>query len=216
MLIIWRKITRQNGRLKFLTKVGCSMHSNDNGQNSDPYNKGGFYAFIFSMVFSLLFFVYISFIHPGVDLKEIPESELQAEQTLAEGGDSSEPAAKAVDVSNVKEPWISSEDLVTHGATVYKTNCAICHGAKGAGDGMAGKSLNPPPRNLIEGGWKKGGDRIALYTTLQKGLEGTSMAAFGHLPKVDRWALVHWIRSISKDVEKDEDSIVAAFANGAE
>ncbi|MEO0335513.1 MAG: cytochrome c [Pseudomonadota bacterium] len=191
--------------------------SNDSHNTEDSYNRGGFYAFIFSMGFSLLFFVYIAFVHPGVDLKEIPESEMQAEQTLADGGDApAEGQAKKVDVSNVKDPWMSSEDLIAHGSAVYKTNCAICHGAKGLGDGMAGKGLNPPPRNLVEGGWKNGGTRIALYETLQKGLEGTSMAAFGHLPKVDRWALVHWIQSVSKDVAKDDDSKVAAFAKGAE
>ncbi|NQZ01010.1 MAG: c-type cytochrome [Bdellovibrionales bacterium] len=192
------------------------MSNDDHNQSEDTYNKGGFYAFLFSMGFSLLFFVYIAFVHPGVDLKEIPESEMQAEQTLAEGGEAEAEPAKKVDVSNVKEPWLTSEDLVAHGATVYKTNCAICHGDKGLGDGMAGKGLNPPPRNLVEGGWKNGGSRIALYETLQKGLEGTSMAAFGHLPKVDRWALVHWIQSVSKDVTPDEDSKVAAFAKGAE
>lgn len=196
------------------TKAGCRMQSDDHSQ--DTYNKGGFYAFLFSMGFSLLFFVYIAFVHPGVDLKEIPESELQAEQTLAEGGEVGKLQSKKVDVSGVKNPWVSSDDLIAHGAGVYKTNCAICHGDAGAGDGMAGKSLNPPPRNLIEGGWTNGGTRIALYGTLQKGLEGTSMAAFGHLPKVDRWALVHWIQSISKDVPKDDDSKVAAFAKGAE
>ena len=192
------------------------MSNDDHNQSEDTYNKGGFYAFLFSMGFSLLFFVYIAFVHPGVDLKEIPESEMQAEQTLAEGGEAEAEPAKKVDVSNVKEPWLTSEDLVAHGATVYKTNCAICHGDKGLGDGMAGKGVNPPPRNLVEGGWKNGGSRIALYETLQKGLEGTSMAAFGHLPKVDRWALVHWIQSVSKDVTPDEDSKVAAFAKGAE
>ena len=181
--------------------------------NNDPYNRGGFIAFLFSMGFSLLFFVYISFIHEGVDLKEVPESEVGAEQTLADG---EKAAPKKVDVSGVKDPWMSSEDMILHGAAVYKTNCAICHGPKGEGNGPAGQGLVPPPRNLIAGGWKAGGSRTALYTTLQKGLEGTSMAAFGHLPKIDRWALVHWIQSISKDVTKDDDAKVAEFAKSAE
>ncbi len=183
-------------------------------QAEDTYNRGGFLAFLFSMAFSLSFFVYISFIHPGVDLKEVPESAVEVEQTIA-GGEAA-PTTEKVDVSNVTDPWMPSDAMVAHGAAVYKTNCAICHGDKGAGDGPAGAGLVPRPRNLIEGGWKKGGTRVALYETLQKGLEGTSMAAFGHLPKVDRWALVHWIRSITKDKKNLGDKDVAQFAETAE
>ena len=84
------------------------------------------------------------------------------------------------------------------------------------GDGAAGKALNPPPRNLVEGGWKVGGDRVALFKTLQLGIEGTSMAAFGHIPKNDRWAMVHFIRSITKDKTKDDDTKVEEFAKTAE
>lgn len=182
-------------------------------QSGDPYNRGGFIAFIFSMVFSLAFFVYVSFVHPGVDLKEVPESAVGAEQTLA--GDAGA-ATKKVDVSNVTEPWVSSDDLVAHGAAVFKTNCAVCHGDTGAGNGPAGMGLIPKPRNLIEGGWKRGGGQIALYETLQKGLEGTSMAAFAHLPKVDRWALVHWMQSITKDKQTDDPAKVAEFGKTAE
>jgi len=41
------------------------------------YNRGGFIAFMFSMVFTLAFFVYIAFIHPGVDLHEIQPAAIQ-------------------------------------------------------------------------------------------------------------------------------------------
>ena len=39
------------------------------------YNRGGMIAFAFSMITTLLFFVYVAFIHSGVDLKEIPSAE---------------------------------------------------------------------------------------------------------------------------------------------
>lgn len=184
-------------------------------QSQDTYNRGGFIAFIFSMAFSLLFFVYISFIHPGVDLKEIPESEVEETGLVIADGEA--PAAeKKIDVSSVADPWMSSEDMIAHGAKVYKTNCAICHGDKGMGDGAAGAGLVPKPRNLVEGQWKVGGTRVSLYTTLLKGLEGTSMAAFAHIPKNERWALVHWMRSITKNKKDEPDDKVAEFAKGAE
>lgn len=35
------------------------------------YNRSGYLAFMFCMAFTIIFFVYIAFIHPGVDLKEL-------------------------------------------------------------------------------------------------------------------------------------------------
>ena len=42
------------------------------------------------------------------------------------------------------------------------------------------------------------------------------MAAFAHIPKNDRWAMVHFIRSISKNKVNDEDAEVEEFAKTAE
>lgn len=43
------------------------------------YNKGGFQAFVFTMVATMLFFIYIAFIHPGVDLQELEQAKKAAE-----------------------------------------------------------------------------------------------------------------------------------------
>lgn len=45
------------------------------------YNRGGMLAFSFSMVATLVFFVYVAFIHSGVDLKELEQSQPKAEKT---------------------------------------------------------------------------------------------------------------------------------------
>jgi len=42
------------------------------------YNRGGMIAFMGSMAFTIVFFIYIAFLHPGVDLKEI---QVPTEQT---------------------------------------------------------------------------------------------------------------------------------------
>ena len=167
----------------------------------DPYNKGGFLAFAFSVTFCLIFFFYIAFIHPGVDLKEVAVE--------AEAADSNKLAPQA-------KPWEESEPLVAQGQKVYKQNCAICHGDSGKGDGAAGVALKPPPRNLVEGKWTAGGTSKDLFTTLQNGLPGTTMAPFKHLPKNDRWAMVQYIRSITQNKEPDDAEQLAQFAETAE
>src|SRR5690606_12048569 len=95
---------------------------------------------------------------------------------------------------------------------VFANNCAVCHGNGGEGDGPAGMSLIPKPRNLVEGGWSKGGTSMALFKTVSEGMPGTSMAAFGHIPLADRWALVQFISPITKDKPTDNASTIAKIA----
>ena len=38
------------------------------------YNRGGMLAFSFSMVITMAFFVYVAFVHSGVDLKELQDA----------------------------------------------------------------------------------------------------------------------------------------------
>jgi mono/diheme cytochrome c family protein len=176
----------------------------------DSYNRGGYIAFLFSMVFSLLFFVYITIFHPGIDLKEVtPAPAPGAEQKVAEA------TAAEVDISKIEKPWVENSDMAAHGAKVFANTCAICHGPKGLGDGPAGNTLKPPPRNFVEGKWKVGGDSIHLYQTIQNGIPGSSMAPFGTLPSADRWALVQFIRSITQNKIKDDPAKLEAFAKTA-
>ncbi len=44
------------------------------------YNRGGYIAFMFSMAFTMAFFIYIAFLHPGINLNEIQKQEIQKEQ----------------------------------------------------------------------------------------------------------------------------------------
>jgi len=182
-------------------------------KEKDTYNKGGFIAFLFSIIFCLAFFTYIAVIHPGVDLDQVQEeAATQADQVLTDSGVGQ---AKSFDMASVEKPWVEDPDIAGHGAAIYKTNCAVCHGNEGKGDGPAGAALQPPPRNLVEGKWKKGGTSEQLFVTLQKGIEGGSMASFAHLPAGDRWALVQFIRSITKDKPADDANKLEAFAKTA-
>jgi len=176
--------------------------------NRDDYNKGGLYAFVGTVAFCLIFFVYISFIHPGIDLKEVQEAgPAGAAPVMA--------AAVDPDVSKIAKPWVENADMVAHGKIVFKNNCAVCHGDTGLGDGVAGKALVPPPRNFVEGKWRYSGTSDGLFHTLQVGSPGTSMVAWTGIPVVDRWAVVQFIRSITKNKIADDPAKLEAFAKTA-
>lgn len=174
-------------------------------ENRDQYNHGGMLAFLFSMAFVFVFFIYIVAIHPGVDLQEnIQDPPTETQAIIAE-----------VDVSKITEPWVPNPDMVTHGAKLFAQNCAMCHGAEGKGDGAAGQALNPKPRNLVTGPWKVGGGYTGWYQVVTQGIPGTSMAAYGHLKPVDRWALVQFIDSITTAKVNEDPAKIAEFAKTA-
>lgn len=180
------------------------------GLDKNNYNRGGFLAFMFCMVASTVFFIYISFIHPGIHLDK-PKIKAEVGVTIAEAG---APAA-AADMSTNPTPWKSSPEFIDYGKSKYKMNCGVCHGDSGMGDGPAGASLNPKPRNLVEGKWKKSGSAKDLFIVVRDGLPGTLMAPFKHIPVVDRWAIVHYVRSISKNAKpEDKPADLEKFAKG--
>ncbi len=176
-------------------------------ESSDVHNRGGFAAFIFSMVFVFAFFAYIAFIHPGVDL---------GENVVDPNAATDKPAGPVFKIADIKEPWVSTPEIITYGQKQYKMNCATCHGDSGKGDGPAGGGLTPKPRNLVEGKWTQGDSLIAHFNVVANGIPNSSMAAFKHLKVADRWAILHFIESITENKSKDDPAKVAEFAKTAQ
>lgn len=173
----------------------------------DEYNRAGFTAFLFAMAFCFAFFFYLVVINRGVDL---------GENVVDPNAPVAENAAPVFDISQVKEPWVFTPEIVAHGEKTFKANCAMCHGEKGLGDGAAGAALNPRPRNLVEGKWTQGEGVIAHFKVLQNGIAGGSMASYSHFKAADRWALVAYIESITNNKSKDTPAAIAEFAKTAQ
>lgn len=171
------------------------------------YNKGGLFILLGSVFFSFAWFAYLIIFSPPMELAQLEgESQTVVPADKTQGD---------VDLSQIETPWISSESLVSHGSKVYQTYCASCHGKTGQGDGLAAKGLKPPPRNLIKGDWKQGGGSIDLYKTLVQGVPDSSMVSFSYLSKMDRWALVHYVQSITENKKEDDIKELEEFAKTA-
>lgn len=116
---------------------------------------------------------------------------------------------EGVDVAEVSKP---TEELLAKGKELYSANCASCHGDGGLGDGAAGETLNPPPRNFTDSeGWKNGRKISEMYVTLEEGIAGTGMAAYEYLPVKDRFAIIHYTRAFIEDPPQDTEEELATL-----
>lgn len=103
----------------------------------------------------------------------------------------------------------STPKLLADGKMIFETQCSVCHGMSGKGDGPAAASLTPRPRDFTLGEWKNGGKPTQIFQTITHGLG--AMPSFAALPVDQRWSLVHYIRSFSQNRQEDTaEDIIAA------
>jgi mono/diheme cytochrome c family protein len=95
------------------------------------------------------------------------------------------------------------EAMLARGLTLYAASCAACHGEQGLGDGSAAYLLYPKPRNFAEGQFRITSTKSGLPSdedlmqVLRRGMPGSAMPSWGHLPEQDLRALVVAVRELA-------------------
>jgi cytochrome c oxidase cbb3-type subunit 2 len=98
----------------------------------------------------------------------------------------------------------ASAELVELGKATYRKQCLACHGANGDGEGEAAYLLYPRPRDFTSGQfrlvstWEGVPTDEDLFRAISRGMPGSGMPSWGHLPERTRWGLVHYVKSFSK------------------
>jgi len=117
--------------------------------------------------------------------------------TCALVGDQSEVESRPIDEQTAPE-----NAVLKRGAKLFANQCAICHGDRGDGQGKFAYLMNPRPRDFHAGKFKisttanmipSDGD---LFRTISRGMPGSAMPPWGHLPESDIDALVQYVRDI--------------------
>ena len=101
---------------------------------------------------------------------------------------------------------LNASETVALGKEVYLRRCVGCHGAKGDGNGVSARFLNPKPRNFTTGIFKfrstAGGPTSLpsdtdLFITLSHGLWGTAMPPWYEMQAPERLAVIQYIKTFS-------------------
>ncbi len=104
------------------------------------------------------------------------------------------------DADAVKNPVKDNATATADGKKLYTQYCAVCHGAKGKGDGPAGIALTPRPADHSSARIQSQTDG-AIYWKITTGK--APMASY-KVPLKDeqRWELVNYIRELGKPAAK--------------
>jgi mono/diheme cytochrome c family protein len=88
-------------------------------------------------------------------------------------------------------------DAAGEGARVFQTNCQMCHGPQGHGDGPASGSLEPKPKNLAL--LQESAADDYLFWRISEGRPGTAMVAWkGILTEEQIWQLISFLHTLEK------------------
>jgi len=96
-------------------------------------------------------------------------------------------------------PLKPTSENIAEGKRLYEQNCAACHGAKGLGDGPAGKSLNPPAADIAATVQMPMASDAYLYWTIAEGGAplGTAMPPYKSVLKEEQiWKLITYLREL--------------------
>jgi mono/diheme cytochrome c family protein len=104
---------------------------------------------------------------------------------------------------NPLPPGPADPALLALGKTTYEKQCMACHGPAGRGDGEAAYLLYPKPRDFTEAQyrlvstWERTPTDRELFRTISRGMPGSAMPSWEHLPERTRWSLVAYVKSFA-------------------
>jgi mono/diheme cytochrome c family protein len=102
------------------------------------------------------------------------------------------------------KPGPAPAEYTVWGKQLFDNHCAQCHGEQGDGKGLAAKLLYPKPRDFREGKFRlvTTMNRVPsdedLMQAITRGMPGSAMLPFGHLPESDRKQLVAYVRHLTR------------------
>lgn len=102
------------------------------------------------------------------------------------------------EASAVPNPISASDESVASGEEVFATNCALCHGETGEGDGPAAAALAVPPADLHEDHVQGLTDGALFYIISHSEPDSPMPAWEDVLSEDERWHVINFLRTFSE------------------
>jgi len=99
-------------------------------------------------------------------------------------------------------PLDARKSAADAGHSLYAQHCATCHGAAGKGDGPGAGAMLPAPFDFTApwfAGMREPPGPAVLYAIVARGIDGTTMRAFGELGPWERLAVLAYITRLPGD-----------------
>jgi mono/diheme cytochrome c family protein len=95
-----------------------------------------------------------------------------------------------------QNPTPDTAETIERGRVLFQANCAICHGARGLGDGPQAFLLRPRPVNLqLHVPQHATGE---VFYWISEGVAGTGMPAWKEtLSQTQRWEIVRYVEALA-------------------
>jgi mono/diheme cytochrome c family protein len=107
------------------------------------------------------------------------------------------PAAKSGDVGKSANPVKPTAESLALGKRFYGTDCEMCHGKEGAGDGDLAVELKLKLKDLRDAAAMKEMTDEEMYKIISKGKK-PMLGEEGRLNERETWDVVNYVRSLAK------------------
>lgn len=110
------------------------------------------------------------------------------------------PADKMAEVKGLVNMVTADSNILSKAKDIFTGSgvCFTCHGTEGRGDGAAGVSFNPRPRNFADADWQKTRTDGEIFWAISKGTDYGMIAYEDMLSVEERWMLVNYIRALGR------------------
>lgn len=93
---------------------------------------------------------------------------------------------------------LRSAEARERGRALYQQHCALCHGARGDGQGVRRVGLSSRPRDFTDPAWRLEASPRRLYFAIREGVRATAMPSWKSLDEAETWDLVAFLLSLGE------------------
>jgi cytochrome c len=98
----------------------------------------------------------------------------------------------------VPKAMLASAAARARGRKLFLTNCALCHGVRGDGEGIRNEGLDPKPLDFTNPGWRSQATPRQIFYAIRNGVRGSAMPRWNAFSDNETWELVAYVLSIAE------------------